>query len=286
MQRKKAFFVGIGATVAVASFLGWFANTDKLSAKPDIKVGGVQNWPDRISSKTIDDLDRPGVTMAVLNGTYTHWYMQVNYPKADVKVFENFPDMIDAVESGAVEFCALYDNIADKSFSVHSKFNFVNEVFTTEFVYIGFAKSELGAVLQKEYNAFIEKIKANGEYDRLLTKWNSPDFEKSKIDNYQFTGKRGVIKMASTAAWPSRASFREGAVVGLLVDLAYYFCQEYDYQPTDIEIVNFAEGLAAAEEKRYDMFVDAITETPENKERFYFSNPYHKSETVMITKNF
>ena len=118
--------------------------------------------------KTFEDYKNANV--GITTGTYAATIIHDVFPDATVKEFTSIPDMMLALTQGKIDIV-----LNDVSYYTCMKWDGMNvdrleEPYTTTDFGIAFKKGE-NAQLREQMNAFIAKIKENGEYDRLQEKW-------------------------------------------------------------------------------------------------------------------
>ena len=118
--------------------------------------------------KTFEDYKKANV--GITTGTYAATIIHDVFPDATVKEFASIPDMMLALTQGKIDII-----LNDVSYYTCMKWEGMNvdrleEPYTTTDFGIAFKKGE-NAQLREQMNAFIARIKENGEYDRLQEKW-------------------------------------------------------------------------------------------------------------------
>ncbi|MBQ4401453.1 MAG: transporter substrate-binding domain-containing protein, partial [Synergistaceae bacterium] len=116
----------------------------------------------------------------------------------------------------------------------------VGESFGYSFVN---AKTEKGKKLCDEMSEFIRKIKASGELDAVLSKWQGAD-EASKIppDFKSLPAKNGTLTYAAEGSYPPFSYYKGTKLAGIDLDLAVRFCEAYGYG-LDVQIMFFDATL-------------------------------------------
>ncbi len=122
---------------------------------------------DNTAIKSPKDLD--GKTVAVQIGTKSATYLPANYPKAKVVEVETNAEMFAQVETGRTDATVTGKPAAKLYAQGHPSVKVLAEQVTVE--EYGFAMRKDTPELLKAVNAAIDKLKANGTYDKLVDKW-------------------------------------------------------------------------------------------------------------------
>lgn len=124
------------------------------------------------SIKSLKELDGKKVTVQV--GTKSVGYLKDNYPKVERVEVEKNQEMFNLVEIGRAD-AAVTGKPAAKLFAQSKPaLHVLAEQLTTEDY--GIAVRKDAPEIRDAVNAALKKIKADGTYDKLITKW----FESSK----------------------------------------------------------------------------------------------------------
>ena len=134
--------------------------------------------------ETVDDLNKPGMTIAVKNGTSGYFYAQDNLTEAELTILDDESACVMEVSQGKADGF-IYDQL-----TIYR--NWQNHLDTTSAVFIPFQDvAKWGIAVQKgnsellaQINAFIEKFRDEGGFDRLTEKYLSE--EKAAFDELGF----------------------------------------------------------------------------------------------------
>ena len=230
--------------------------------------------------KTFEDYKNANV--GITTGTYAATIIHDVFPDATVKEFASVPDMMLALTQGKIDII-----LNDVSYYTCMKWEGMNvdrleEPYTTTDFGIAFKKGE-NAQLREQMNAFIAKIKENGEYDRLQEKWFGDTEPTECADPSTLTGENGTLKVGTNNEVKPFGYIKNGRIVGYDVDFLVAFAKEYGYK-LDIEEVVFPSLLAGLQTGIYDLSIAGLSITEERRETIDFSDPYHREDMIFIIK--
>ena len=230
--------------------------------------------------KTFEDYKNANV--GITTGTYAATIIHDVFPDATVKEFASIPDMMLALTQGKIDII-----LNDVSYYTCMKWEGMNvdrleEPYTTTDFGIAFKKGE-NAQLREQINAFIAKIKENGEYDRLQEKWFGDTEPTECADPSTLTGENGTLKVGTNNEAKPFGYIKNGRIVGYDVDFLVAFAKEYGYK-LDIEEVVFPSLLAGLQTGIYDLSIAGLSITEERMETIDFSDPYHREDMIFIIK--
>ena len=230
--------------------------------------------------KTFEDYKNANV--GITTGTYAATIIHDVFPDATVKEFASIPDMMLALTQGKIDII-----LNDVSYYTCMKWEGMNvdrleEPYTTTDFGIAFKKGE-NAQLREQMNAFIAKIKENGEYDRLQEKWFGDTEPTECADPSTLTGENGTLKVGTNNEAKPFGYIKNGRIVGYDVDFLVAFAKEYGYK-LDIEAVSFPSLLAGLQTGIYDLSISGLSITEERMETIDFSDPYHKEDMIFLIK--
>ena len=230
--------------------------------------------------KTFEDYKNANV--GISTGTYAATIIHDVFPDATVKEFASIPDMMLALTQGKIDIV-----LNDVSYYTCMKWEGMNvdrleEPYTTTDFGIAFKKGK-NAQLREQINAFIAKIKENGEYDRLQEKWFGDTEPTECADPSTLTGENGTLKVGATNEAPPFGYIKNGRIVGYDVDFLVAFAKEYGYK-LDIEEAAFPSLLAGLQTGIYDLSIAGLSITEERMETIDFSDPYHREDMIFIIK--
>ncbi len=246
-----------------------------------------EDRPDPADLRTItciEDFNAEGVTMGCVTGMIIDQYYEKYMPKADIIYFNTVTDLLFATQNGQVDGF-LDDGPVAKYLASHTEGlkyldEQVGDPLETAFI-VG--SSEFDKTLQKNFNAFIGKVKADGSMDDMVDLWSGTDEERQVLE-YPTEGPNGTIKLAIYAESAPSCYIKNGQPVGFEMDLLCRFSKEYGYK-LDIKIVDFAGMLSGVTSGVYDMGAGFISVTEERKQSLTFTEPYLSSYPLFLVRD-
>lgn len=204
-----------------------------------------------------------------------------NLPHSKVHYYNTYPDLASALKSHKIEgflvdspVLALMAAEDDKLAAIDEP---VGEIFGYSF---GFAKTEAGKKLSDEMSQFIRKLKASGELDAILSKWQGSDETVKVIADFKsLPATNGTLTFAIEGSYPPFNYYKGTKIAGIDVDIAVKFCEAYGYGLNVTTVVWDAmiPGLISG---KVD-FVPNFTPSPEHEEAVNYSEPYCQAYSVM-----
>ena len=231
-------------------------------------------------TKTLADYQNSNV--GITTGTYAATIIDEVFPEATIKEFSSITDMVLALSQGKIDIV-----LSDVSYYTCLKWDGMNidrleEPYTTTNFGVAFKKGE-NAELREQMNAFISKIKANGEYERLQSKWFGEKEPSEFSDPSMLTGGNGTLKVVTNNEAKPFGYIKNGELVGYDVDFIVAFAEEYGYK-LEISEVAFPSVLAGLQAGMYDLAISGFSITEERMETVDFSEPYHMEDMVFLIK--
>ena len=220
--------------------------------------------------------------VGITTGTYAATIIDEVFPDATVKEFTSIPDMILALTQGKIDIV-----LNDVSYYTCMKWDGMNvdrleEPYTTTNFGIAFKKGE-NAEIREQMNAFIAKIKENGEYDRLQKKWFGDTEPTEYADPDTLIGGNGTLRVVTCNEAKPFGYIKNGRLVGYDLDFLVAFAQEYGYK-LEIDEVVFPSVLAGLQAGMYDLAIAGFSITEERMETVDFTDPYHQEDMVFLIK--
>lgn len=220
--------------------------------------------------------------IGVLTGTIQGAAVEKEFPEADVSYYNTHSDVLAALRQDKIDAFADSDIIIRYSMIENKDIAYLDE-YLTQPVEIGaiFPKSVNGDRLRVQFNAFLEKLRKDGTMEKIDATWYGTDNSLKKVkDPDTLSGENGVLRLATDTSNPP-VSYREGVrVVGLDIDIATRFCDEYGY---GLEIVDmsFPSIVNAISTEKCDFGIGGIGITPERAESVNFSDTIYEGNSVL-----
>ena len=270
------------------------------SAKYDLAISGVTITEERKESMDFSDVYHAedlvvvirseagaddlaqfnGAPLGVVTGSLYGGYSREQFPKASIKEFNTFADVLVALKQGKVDGIMLdgpnFNSVARTDKSLKSV---VVPAYSVE-IGFGFQKTESGYALQAEMNEFLAKLEAEGKTAELIEKWYGETEPEESIPLDELASNTKTLNVAIDTTRKPFVYMYEGKPVGFEIEVLYMFCREYGYN-VQISDLSFASGLAGLAGEKYDMVCGGLYMTAERKESVNFSDPYMFADVVM-----
>ena len=235
---------------------------------------------------TVSGLDAlNGKRIGVLTGTTCATEAEARLPDATIVHANNMADELAMLRAGKVD-AIVSDQIMLRYLQIE---NDDLEVLTEKLSSISlapmFTKSEKGRALCEEYNAFVQKLWADGTMEALQEVWLGKDESLRTVLDYEaLPDVNGTLTMALDATLMPCAYVKDGRIVGYDVDIAARFCEANGYR---LKIVNssFDGVLASVQNGKCDFASCGITITDERAEIVLFGMPIlYSGNTAAVLK--
>jgi His/Glu/Gln/Arg/opine family amino acid ABC transporter permease subunit len=236
-----------------------------------------------MTDKTFDDFLEPGTRFGVLTGSDWTDDLYERYPDAEISFYNTFADIYEALDAGKVDVALGFLTARDELKQSHPDIAFLPEPFTVMNYGFGTPASERGQAICEEFNAYFRQLKESGAYDALSEKWNSEDRTGDVMDEYQYTGEKGPLKIVTVGTWEPMTFYSGSTVTGLFVELAYGFCAQAGYTP-QIEVADFASEVTGLGSGDYDLMADVISIREGREDNICISDQLLSSEDHLAVK--
>lgn len=239
----------------------------------------VQNVS-RKSSLRLSDFDGKNIGMQPGVADWEEWVAE-NLPHSKVQYYNTYPDLAFALKTHKISGFLVDSPVLALMSAEDNSITAVDEPVGKPFGYSFFyAKTEAGKKLCDEMSEYIRKIKASGELDEILSKWQGAD-EAAKIppDFKNLPAKNGTLTYAAEATYPPFTYYKGTDLAGIDIDIVVRFCREYGYG-LNIQTMLFDAMIPAVNSGKVD-FAGDFTPSEEHEEAVYFSEPYCMAHSVM-----
>ena len=226
--------------------------------------------------------DLSGRKIGIVTGAMTAVLVPKLIPDAIYVEFNSVADVKMALESGKVDAFPTDESIYLAMRWEGSAVDRVDEAIAPSDYGVIFPKGE-NLKLQNEFNAYLDKIKADGTWQLLRDKWfsTSEPTEFASYDN--LSAENGVVRVGICSSSKPFTYVKNGKFAGYDVELIIGFCREYGYGVA-FEDTMFAGVLTGVSAGNYDMGAAGFTITDERKESVDFSNVYHTEDLVLVVR--
>ena len=223
--------------------------------------------------------DLEGKVIGVQAGTTGEIYVE-DVKDATVKSFKTGIDAALALKNGAIDAIVLDELPAKEIVKRNNSLTIVNDNFAAEEYAIAVRKGN--TELLDSINATISRIKADGTYENLINAFMPVDGN-IVIPEVAGIESKDVVKMGTNASFPP-FEYTEGTkVVGFDATLSTMIANDYG-KALQIVDMNFDGLIAALQSNAIDFIAAGMTATDERRQNVDFSEPYYKSNKVIIIR--
>lgn len=223
-----------------------------------------------------------GKTFAVPTGTAADKLVMSKYPNAKFQYYNTVLDCCMAVKTGKADAAAYDEPILKNIAAKNPGLAVLPDMITVD--NYGFAVNLNNQELKTAIDDTVKELKANGTYERMMTRWFPKSGGPAPMPEIKLDGGRGTLKFG-TAAVTEPFSFVDASqkVVGFDIELAGYVAQKMGMR---LEIVNmdFGAMIPALKAGKVDMIGACITITDERAKSVLFSEPYYKGGIAVLVK--
>ena len=223
-----------------------------------------------------------GSRAGVITGSFHDSVVEEKLPLSGIYNYNNYTDLIEALKADKIDYFLASTETAGHIVDAEPGIMTLDEPVRILDIGAMFPKTEQGLLLQKQMNAFIEKMKKDGTLDEIYDFWKEPSSATVPADMSGLTGENGTLRFATSGTKVPISFMADGKIAGTDPDIAIRFCREYGY---DIEVftVDTAGIIPGITNGLYDFSLSDMVVTPERRESVNFSEPYHGTELLLVT---
>ena len=242
-------------------------------------ISGCGKNENQSEIKSLDDLS--GKKVAIIVGTIHDKLISERVPDAQIEYYNNLADGIAALKSGSVDayvqpgssaLFLMFENPGLKTLDEH--------LLDGNIAFI-FPKTDKGKALNAEFSEFVVSMRQQGELDKLREKWFAEGEAGKNMPKIPKNGKNGVLKLATSATQVPYTYIRDNENVGLEIELAVLFANQYDYG-LDIIDMNFDGLIPYIKTDLADMACSCFAITEERKESVDFAESHIQDSVVVM----
>lgn len=239
--------------------------------------------PNDAEEITLDSLN--GKRFGAETGTVLDAITLERLPDVQISRYNTVADMIPALKSGKIDAFSADDAVIRLCIAEDDALMMVPEFLNHVDTAVAFPKTEKGAALRDEFNAFLKPLIESGELESIKEIWLGNDDSKKTIPPLDsLSGENGTLTMSTISVYPPLDYYKDGQLVGYEIDLAYRFCESRGFSLI-LQDMNFDSVLPSLQSGRSDFAVAAINITEERRESVYFSDPiYTGGAAVCVLK--
>ena len=228
--------------------------------------------------------DLSGRKVGVMVGTIHDQLMSKNIPEAEIVYFNDVAGAIAALNSGSIDGVVYPASGAQFLLYENPGLTIMERTLRDAEISFIFPKSDKGRKLNEEFSEFINQEKEKGEIDRLRKKWFAESEAEKTLPAIPQDGANGVITLATSGTTMPYTYIRDNEVVGLEIEMAALFAEEYGYG-LKLDTISFDGILPAVKSEKDDFGDSCFAITDERKESVDFAAPYTVESVVIIVRN-
>lgn len=276
-SRIIAFILAIVLTVPLISLSGMAAEkSSNVVAAEKSSDGAAGNK----SSAQVSWRDYDGKKIGIITGTPLETIASEYFPHSEYLYFESYPDLSAALLAGKIDaFLADEPNIK-MMHNEQPELDYIPDMITHQDVSFAFRKDDKHeAALCKEFNEFLKKIREDGTLAEIDNIWMGADETKKTVDMSGLTGKKGRIRVVTTATDMPWSYIKDGKNVGYDIDIVVRFCRDRGYA-LELTDADFSARIPSVQSGKCD-FCTGMNVTDERKEQVLFSDPTYDNGVVL-----
>ena len=229
-----------------------------------------------IPSLTQEDLNRPGMRIAVLAGSELYTAAEEVFPEAAPVQYDTFADVFYALDTGKAEAALGFDTNIPLVRQAYPGLAVIPEKVAEYSYGFGTQKNAAGEKLNREMNAYFTDLVESGQFLSLMEKWSAADGAQCMGD-YTFSGERGTLKVATLGTWSPMSFYAGEELTGVFVELMNGFCAANGYIPV-YESMPYASEIAGLNAGEYDVVADNIVRLPDRLETINITEALFSNE--------
>ena len=226
-----------------------------------------------------------GKKIGILTGSSFEDVTHEKFPDSEYIYFDNNSDLVLALEQKKIDAFIEDEPVAKMMNIENASINYLKKMLVSDDYSLGFQKNtESSKVYLKQFNDMLSELWANGEIDRLITKWfEGPESEKT-IDRSGLSGTNGELTIAARSNKPPFSYYENGEFTGYGVELVTMFARKYGYS-IKYEDTNLSAMLAGLAAEKYDIGISSMSVTEERKKSIDFSDTFYKGGMVLVIRS-
>ena len=254
-----------------------------IHGKSEKKNNGVAGSDARIVGSAsnlqltrLDDIKDKRI--GVLLGSIHDVYATKNFPLAKILQYQNFSDLVIAVNSDKVDAAFFSRIYLPEVMATNPDIGILVDSLWSVGIGAGFNKED--AKLKEQFNTFLSKIKSEGIYADMVNRWmvkRSTDMPDIKTDN-----PNGEIRIGTVSDMGVPFAFvKDGKLMGFDVELSNRFAAFLGKTKVSVDM-QFGSLLAAVSTRKIDLINSSLAITEERRKQIDFSDPYYYSNVCII----
>lgn len=217
--------------------------------------------------------------VGVYAGTVHDAFVMEKYPKAQIFRYNSTPDMILALKTKKIDV-SFFDYFSAK---VILKENEEIGILAEDALDLplGYGFSKKNPRLKEKFNDYLKKIKQNGTFDTIYTRWFIDDIEKAKMPDFPKKAFNSKATLGVSVADLPYVAYVNNEYVGFDIELLKSFAYEEGIE-LKIITMDFSALVASLASGKVDIIADGICITEERSKQVDFSAKYLDFRTAVL----
>ncbi|MCQ2177328.1 MAG: ABC transporter permease subunit [Bacteroidales bacterium] len=221
-----------------------------------------------------------GHSIGVLTGSSMEVYAKENFNKSEIFRADGIESLVRSLETDQVEAILVMDKLSVEMLGGHSDFVVIDKVLYSDSISALFSPN--GARLWKDFNDLLSSLRASGEYERMVQRWNN-DGVNAEMPEFIMPGGINPLKVGIQTGTSAFCFEKDGRYCGFSVELACLFAKAVG-RPVEFVDAPFSNLLANLESGKLDMICSSGTVTKERARSFLFSDKLFDINIKAVTK--
>lgn len=235
------------------------------------------------TSAEVTDISGLGSSrVGVMTGTIGEMLIREDYPGADVRVYDNIMDGVQALKAGQLEYIITAYPTATNLVKVNQDLKILPEELMEEDTAIAVRKET--PELTQQINELLAGYKESGLLDEIIVRWlreDGSDYgEMPEIPGG--TGEKLVVGVAANRE--PMCFVADGEYSGLDMELIRWIASDLD-RTLEFKDMSFSALIPALKSGKVDVIISNITPTQERKKSVDFSTSYYVGKQIALIRN-
>lgn len=236
-----------------------------------------QEVTENMKIPSLNELD--GHSIALITGSIHDQYIQKHYPNSPIIRMNDFTDILMSLESDKCDFIVMTGDVFPDMVAKYPNLRNLGTLFSDN-ICAGFNKED--AALCQAFNDMLKELRESGEFDKIRHRWF--DAEKTEaLPHFNIPQKGKPLVVGISGHEHHYCEIEGDEYEGLEPELCYRLAERL-HRPIEFRIMNFGGLIPALNVHKVDMILSQLIVTEERKKTVLFSDPYHHSSVIAVTK--
>ena len=242
------------------------------------KEENLQKIDENTESQTLERFEN--ATLGVIDGSLYAGYSKELFPNAKIDSYQSFTDLFQCVKQGKIDGFMIDMPGFNSVHRTEPGLSFINvPQYKVEIGY-GFSKNEKGERIQRQMNAYLDELRADGRLDEIWDYWCGEFEPEQTLEVPEFAEDAKPLSICLDVSRKPFVYLLNNEYVGFEIEIMYGFCETYGYRP-EFESALWTAGIAGLSTGKYDVVSAGIYMTDERKESIHFCEPYKAADVII-----